>query len=223
MLVFCAALVCLTTCGFVSGNRARLSERAASPSLRPLDIYIYVFGSQSCRIRRAQKGSARLGPTKLRFCSKTLFLWAFRSAFGLAPQNAARFSAGIRPRTCPRLAFSSALGAPSRPSSLAPAPQAASPAPSIADSRRLALSLAFSLSLVGQRSSPCAAPRRAWREPNPPASLSSLIGPRRRASLVPHEANAPHVLPGAHTGFSPHCPARLALGKKENVIKESTG
>ena len=62
MLVFCAALVCLTTCGFVSGNRARLSERAASPSLRPLDIYIYVFGSQSCRIRRAQKGSARLRP-----------------------------------------------------------------------------------------------------------------------------------------------------------------
>ena len=56
----CAVLVCLSTCGFVSGNRARLSERAASPSLRPLDIYIYVFGSQSCRIRRAQKGSAPL-------------------------------------------------------------------------------------------------------------------------------------------------------------------
>ena len=30
--------------------------------MRPLDIYIYVFGSQSCRIRRAQKGSARLRP-----------------------------------------------------------------------------------------------------------------------------------------------------------------
>ena len=130
-------------------------------------------------------------------------------------------SVPLRPRTCPRLAFSSALGAPSRPSSLAPAPQSASPAPFIADSRRLALSLAFSLSLVGLRSSPCAAPRRACREPNSPASLSSLIEPRRRASLVPHEANAPHVLPGAHTGFSPQRPARLALGKKEDDIRSS--
>ena len=124
-----------------------------------------------------------------------------------------------RPRTCPRLAFSSALGAPSRPSSLAPAPQSASPAPFIADSRRLALSLAFSLALVGLRSSPCAAPRRAWRELNPPASLSSLIGPRRRASLVPHEANAPHVLPGAHTGFSPQSPARLVKCKHQGYTK----
>ena len=55
-------LVCLTTCGFVSGNRARLSERAASPSTRPLGVYIYAVGPRSCRIRRAQKGSARLRP-----------------------------------------------------------------------------------------------------------------------------------------------------------------
>ena len=101
---FCAGHVCLTMCGFVSGNRARLSERAASPSMRPLGVYIYAVGPRSCRIRRAQKGSARLGPTKLRFCSKTLFLWAFRSAFGLAPQNATRFSAVKRPETKPRMA-----------------------------------------------------------------------------------------------------------------------
>ena len=55
-------LVCLSTCGFVSGNRARLSERAASPSMRPLDVYIYAVGPRSSRIRRAQKGSARLRP-----------------------------------------------------------------------------------------------------------------------------------------------------------------
>ena len=55
-------LVCLPTCGFVSGNRARLSERAASPSTRPLGVYIYAVGPRSCRIRRAQKGSARLRP-----------------------------------------------------------------------------------------------------------------------------------------------------------------
>ena len=58
----CAVLVCLSTCGFVSGNRARLSGRAASPSTRPLGVYIYAVGPRSCRIRRAQKGSARLRP-----------------------------------------------------------------------------------------------------------------------------------------------------------------
>ena len=56
----CAVLVCLSTCGFVSGNRARLSGRAASPSTRPLGVYIYAVGPRSCRIRRAQKGSAPL-------------------------------------------------------------------------------------------------------------------------------------------------------------------
>ena len=55
-------LVCLSTCGFVSGNRARLSERAASPSTRPLGVYIYAVEPRSCRIRRALKGSARLRP-----------------------------------------------------------------------------------------------------------------------------------------------------------------
>ena len=49
-------------CGFVSGNRARLSGRAASPSTRPLGVYIYAVGPRSCRVRRAQKGSARLRP-----------------------------------------------------------------------------------------------------------------------------------------------------------------
>ena len=63
-VVCCSRLVlsCLSTCGFVSGNRARLSGRAASPSTRPLGVYIYAVGPRSCRIRRAQKGSARLRP-----------------------------------------------------------------------------------------------------------------------------------------------------------------
>ena len=73
-------------------------------SLRPLGVYIYAVGSQSCATRLIFAGSAPLGPTKLRFCSKTLFLWAFRSAFGLAPQNATRFSAVKRRRSKPRLA-----------------------------------------------------------------------------------------------------------------------
>ena len=38
-------------CGFVSGNRARLSGRAASPSTRPLGVYIYAVGVESCATR----------------------------------------------------------------------------------------------------------------------------------------------------------------------------
>ncbi len=101
-------------CGFVSGNRARLSGRAASPSTRPLGVYIYAVGPRSCRIRRAQKGSARL------------FLWAFRSAFSLAPQNATRFSAVTRPETKPRLA-PSGVRRGARGLGLSPAPCVAAP------------------------------------------------------------------------------------------------
>ena len=113
-------------CGFVSGNRARLSGRAASPSTRTLGVYIYAVGPRSCRIHRAQKGSARLGPTKLRFCAKTLFLGAFRSAFGFAPQNATRFSAVTRPETKPRLA-PSGVRRGARGLGLSPAPCVAAP------------------------------------------------------------------------------------------------
>ena len=74
-----------------------LRERPIPASFAPLGVYIYAFGSQSCATRLVFEGSAPLGPTKLRFFSKTLFLWAFRSSFGLAPQNAMRFSAVIGP------------------------------------------------------------------------------------------------------------------------------
>ena len=61
--MLCARVwVCLPACGHGRGNRARLSGRAASPSTRPLGVYIYAVGPRSCRIRRAQKGSARLRP-----------------------------------------------------------------------------------------------------------------------------------------------------------------
>ena len=97
-------LVCLPTCGHGRGNRAPCAGRAICASSAPLGVYIYAFGGESCRNRLTLEGSARLGPTKQRFCSKTLFLWAFRSAFGLAPQNATRFSAVKRPKTKPRVA-----------------------------------------------------------------------------------------------------------------------
>ena len=111
----------LCWCGFACQRAAlfratvlALRERPIPASSAPLGVYIYAVGSESCRNRLTLEGSARLGPTKLRFCSKTLFLWAFRSAFGLAPQNATRFSAVKRPKTKPRMA-SSGTGPRRRP------------------------------------------------------------------------------------------------------------
>ena len=97
-------LVCLPVCGHGRGNGAPCAGRAICASFAPLGVYIYAVGSESCTTRRPLHRSAPLGPTKLRFCSQTLFLWAFRSAFGLAPQNATRFSAVKRRRSKPRLA-----------------------------------------------------------------------------------------------------------------------
>ena len=161
-------------CGFVSGNRARLSGRAASPSTRPLGVYIYAVGPRSCRICRAQKGSARLGPTKLRFCFKTLFLWAFRSAFGLAPQNATRFSAVKRPETKPRLA-PSGVRRGARGLGLSPAPCAA--APVVFAAIRAAI-----LRRQDTVSSTCDVSHRASDEPRRRMSLSSALAPSSLAS-----------------------------------------
>ena len=58
--VACSVLVCLTSCGHGRGNRAPCAGRAICASLRPLDIYIYVFGSQSCTTRHPLLRSARL-------------------------------------------------------------------------------------------------------------------------------------------------------------------
>jgi len=167
-------LVCLPTCGHGRGNRARLSGRAASPSMRPLGVYIYAVGPQSCRIHRAQKGSARLGPTKLRFCAKTLFLGAFRSAFGFAPQNATRFSAVTRPRPWPRMAPLVEFGAVLGGSASLTLPAAPLP-PS---SRRYAPQCFVG----GYASSPCDVSHRAYGEPRRRMSLSSALAPSSLAS-----------------------------------------
>ena len=57
-------LVCLTSCGHGRGNRARLSGWAASPSMRPLGVYIYAVGPQSCATRLIFAGSAPLAAAK---------------------------------------------------------------------------------------------------------------------------------------------------------------
>ena len=143
-------------------------------SLRPLGVYIYAFGSQSCATRLIFADSARLGPTKLRFCSKTLFLWAFRSAFSLAPQNATRFSAVMRPETKPRLAPLVEFGAVLGISASLPLP--APPLPS--SSRRYAPQC-----FVGEyTSSPCDVSHRASDEPRRCMSLSSALAPSSLAS-----------------------------------------
>ena len=156
-------------------------------SLRPLGVYIYAFGSQSCATRLIFADSARLGPTKLRFCSKTLFLWAFRSAFSLAPQNATRFSAVMRPETKPRLAplveFGAVLGGSASHTSsdrlrrlgLRPAPCAAAPV----------VFAAIRAAMLRRRdtvSSPCDVSHRASDEPRRCMSLSSALAPSSLAS-----------------------------------------
>ena len=59
-------LVCLSTCGFVSGNRACLSGRAASPSTRPLGVYIYAVGPHRLRRLRCAAGDTGSGPKQSR-------------------------------------------------------------------------------------------------------------------------------------------------------------
>ena len=77
-------------------------KRPISASLRPLDIYIYVFGSQSCATRLVFVGSARLRPkTKPRMApsgtglTAHAFVSTVRSAI-LRRRNTA-FSSRLRP------------------------------------------------------------------------------------------------------------------------------
>ena len=57
-----ALCACLPTCGHGRGNRAPCAGRSICASVAPLGVYIYAVGPWFCRIRRAQKGSARLRP-----------------------------------------------------------------------------------------------------------------------------------------------------------------
>ena len=52
VLAHCAVLVCLPACGHGRGNRAPCASWATCASVRPLAVYIYSFGSQSCATRR---------------------------------------------------------------------------------------------------------------------------------------------------------------------------
>ena len=62
VLVFCAALVCLTTCGHGSGNGTPCAGRAICASFAPLAVYIYGFGGESCVTRLTLLRSVPLRP-----------------------------------------------------------------------------------------------------------------------------------------------------------------
>ena len=83
--------------GHGRGNRAPCAGRAICASFAPLGVYIYAVGGESCTTRLPLLRSARLGPTKLRLCSKALFLWAFRSGFAVAPQSLRDFGGYAAP------------------------------------------------------------------------------------------------------------------------------
>ena len=103
-----------------------------------------------------------------------MFLWAFRSAFGLAPQNATRFSAVKRPETKPRLA-PSGVRRGARGLGLSPAPCAAAPV----------VFAAIRAAMLRRRdtvSSPCDVSHRASDEPRRCMSLSSALAPSSLAS-----------------------------------------
>ena len=157
-------------CGHGRGNRAPCAGWAICASFAPLAVYIYGFGGESCTTRLALLRSARLGPTKLRFCAKTLFLWAFRSSFGLAPQNAMRFSAVIGPDR-DRAWHPRELGQGNACSSLASGKSSTPPARCIHHSRHDASS-------AGYRLLASFAPGVASREPE--SRRSPAHAPRKR-------------------------------------------
>ena len=90
-------------------------KRPISASLRPLDIYIYVFGSQSCATRLVFVGSARLRPkTKPRMAPLVEFVAQRRASASLALASASGWSAH---RADHRQAAVTPLPAPSLPAS----------------------------------------------------------------------------------------------------------
>ena len=167
-------LVCLPACGHGSGNGTPCAGRAICASFAPLAVYIYGFGGESCATRLTLLRSVPLGPTKLRLCLKALFLGAFRSAFGLAPQNAPRFSAVTRPEPWPRMA-PSGVRRGARGLGLSPAPCAAAPV----------VFAAIRAAMLRRRDTgflPCDVSHRASDEPRRCMSLSSALAPSSLAS-----------------------------------------
>ena len=84
---------CLSACGKFLRNRAPCAARSACASMRPLVVYIYAVGSQSCAIRRERLRCARLRRRNL-------------------PRMAPRVF--VAPRPASRPLHSSQLPAPSR-------------------------------------------------------------------------------------------------------------
>jgi len=85
---------CPPQCGRFRGKRAHLLTWAKRASMRPLGVYLYCLGSQSCAFRRISVRSARLRPrTRPRGASLVEFVASavgrsLRAGyFGLRPQS----------------------------------------------------------------------------------------------------------------------------------------
>ena len=143
-----------------------------------LDIYIYVFGSQSCATRLVFEGSAPLlghRLRRLRFASGDTGCgpdrdraWHLWSSSSREESPRLRSALGLRPRLSPRYARPSLRSAAT--------PLHAPPLPS--SSRRYAPQC-----FVGEyTSSPCDVSHRASDEPRRRMSLSSALAPMSLAS-----------------------------------------
>ena len=166
-------------CGFVSGNRARLSGRAASPSTRPLGVYIYAVGPRSCRIRRAQKGSARLRPeTKPRLAPSGVR----RGARGL----------GLSPAPCAAapVVFAAIRAAMLRRRDTASSPCDVSHHASDEPRRRMSLSSALDPSSLASPSIRCVFLRSICARRRSVGSLNRAAYPPERSGVAEGELNA---------------------------------
>ena len=63
-LCLCASVLVFQRAVTVGATVLALEKRPISASLRPLGVYIYAFGSQSCATRLVFEGSARQGPDR---------------------------------------------------------------------------------------------------------------------------------------------------------------
>ena len=167
----------MTSCGHGSGNGTPCAGWAICASFDPLGVYIYAVGVESCATRLPLLRSAPLGPTKLWLCSKALFLWAFRSAFGLAPQNAPRFSAVTRPEPWPRMAPLVEFGAVLGISASLPLP-----APPLPSSSRRYAPQCFVGGIPPSRLATCT----AAHPPNRAVACHSARHSARRSASSPH-------------------------------------
>ena len=171
----CLVLVCLSMCGFVSGNRARLREMADSRVLattRRIHIRLRVAVLRdSSHFRRFRP--ARPYETAVLF--QNLVSVGFPLGFQPRPSERYAFFGGYAARNKAALGTSGRVRRGARGLGLTPAPCAAAPV----------VFAAIRVAMLRRRdtvSSPCDVSHRASDEPRRRMSLSSALAPSSLAS-----------------------------------------